>query len=92
MPDVPTIIESGVPGFEVTVWYGVCAPAKVPKATIAKLTTDLVRAVNTADVSQRLAEQGVNPEPIADEQFAEFIKSESTKWTRVVKEAVIPRQ
>ena len=64
----------------------------MPKATIAKLNTDLVRALNTADVSQRLAEQGVNPEPIAGEQFAKFIKSESTKWARVVKEAVIPRQ
>lgn len=92
LPDVPTIIESGVSGFEVTIWYGVCAPAKVPKPTLAKLNADLVKALNMTDVRQRLAEQGVDPAPITAEQFAEFIKSETTKWAKVVKEAAIPQQ
>jgi tripartite-type tricarboxylate transporter receptor subunit TctC len=76
LPDVPTIIESGVSGFEVTVWYGVCAPAKVPKPTLAKLNADLVKALNMTDVKQRLAEQGVDPAPITAEQFAAFIESD----------------
>ena len=87
LPDVPTIAESGVPGFEVTVWQGMCAPAAVPKPILTKLNADLVKALNTPDVQERLAEQGVDPAPTTPEQFAAFIKSETIKWAKVVKDS-----
>ena len=85
LPDVPTIAESGVPGFEVMWWAGVCAPAKVPKPIVAKLNADLIKALNMADVQRRLEEQGVYAAPTTPEQFAAFIKSETIKWAKAVK-------
>lgn len=85
LPDVPTFIESGVRDFEITTWYGMCAPTAVPKPIEAKLNADLVKALNMPDLRQRLAEQGVDAEPSTPEQFAAFIKSETIKWARVVK-------
>jgi tripartite-type tricarboxylate transporter receptor subunit TctC len=87
LPDAATMIESGVPDFEVTVWYGMCAPAAVPKPILAKLNADLVKALNMPDVQQRLAAQGVDAAPTTAEQFAAFIKSETAKWAKVVKDA-----
>jgi tripartite-type tricarboxylate transporter receptor subunit TctC len=85
LPDVPTMIESGVPGFEVTVWYGIFAPAGVPKAVVAKLNADLVKTLNLPDVKDRMAQQGADPAPTTPEQFAAFQKSEVAKWAQVVK-------
>ena len=85
LPDVPTMIESGVPGFEVTVWYGIFAPAGVPKALVAKLNADLVKTLNLPDVKERMAQQGADPAPTTPEQFAAFQKSEVAKWAQVVK-------
>ncbi len=87
LPEVPTIAESGVPGFAVTSWSGMCAPAAVPKPIIAKLNADVAKALNMPDVLRRLAEQGVEAVPSSPEQFATFIKSETIKWAKVVKDA-----
>ena len=92
VPDVPTIAESGVPGFEVTVWYGICAPAAVPKPILEKIGADALKVLAMADVRQRLADQGVDIEPMDAAQFAAFIKAETTKWAKVVKEAGIQPQ
>jgi tripartite-type tricarboxylate transporter receptor subunit TctC len=92
LPDVPTIIESGIPGFEVLVWYGVCAPARVPKPILATLNADFVRALNSPDMKQRLADHGVDPVPGTADAFAAFIKSETAKWAKVIKDAGIPPQ
>jgi tripartite-type tricarboxylate transporter receptor subunit TctC len=89
LPDVPTIAESGVPGFSVTSWYGLCAPAAVPKPILARLHDDLVKVLAMPDTQQRLSEQGIDVTPSSPEEFAEFIKSEVAKWAKVVKEAGI---
>ena len=91
LPDVPTMIESGV-AVDVTVWYGLCAPAAVPKAILSKLNADLHKALNAPDVRRRLVDQGVDPAPSTAGEFAEFIRSETEKWARVVRDAGIPQQ
>jgi tripartite-type tricarboxylate transporter receptor subunit TctC len=91
LPDVPTMLESGIV-VDVTVWYGLCAPAAVPKNILAKLNADLHKALNSPDVQRRLTEQGVDPAPSTPEQFAAFIRSETEKWARVVKDAGVPQQ
>ena len=92
LPAVPTIAESGVPGFEVTVWFGLCAPAAVPKAIIAKLNAEVAKAVNSPDLRSRFEQLGVDPQSLTIEQFTVFIKSETARWANVVKEAGIPSQ
>jgi tripartite-type tricarboxylate transporter receptor subunit TctC len=89
MPELATIAESGVPGFEVTAWTGLCAPAALPKPLVAKLNADMVKLLSMPDTQRRLAEQGVDTAPTTPEQFAEFIKSEIVKWAKVVKDAGI---
>lgn len=91
LPDVPTMIESGIP-VDVTVWYGLCVPAAVPKPIIAKLNADLHQALNAPDVQRRLVEQGIDSAPSTPDQFAAFIRSETEKWARVVKDAGVPQQ
>ena len=92
VPDVPTIAESGVPGYEVVVWYGICAPAGTPKPIVAKINADMVKALNMPDLRQRLFLQGVDATPNTPEEFRSFIKSETIKWAKVVKDAGIPSQ
>jgi tripartite-type tricarboxylate transporter receptor subunit TctC len=89
LPELPTIAESGVPGFEVTAWTGMCAPAALPKLLVAKLNGDMAKALSMSDTQRRLAEQAIDVAPTTPEQFAEFIKSEVAKWAKVVKEAGI---
>jgi len=85
LPNVATIAESGVPGFEVTVWYGVAAPAAVPKPVLEKIYADMIKALKTPDLQQRLLEQGIDPAPTTPEQFAAFIRSEIARWAKVAK-------
>ena len=89
LPDVPTIAESGVPGFSVTSWYGLCAPAGVPQPVLAKLQADVVKLLTRPDTERRLAEQGIEVAATNSEQFAEFVKAEIAKLAKVVKEAGI---
>ena len=92
LPDVPTVAESGFPGFEVTVWYGVRAQAAVPKPILAKLNATLVRTVNLPEMKARLAESTIDASPTTPEEFAAFIRAETEKWARVVKDAGIQKQ
>jgi tripartite-type tricarboxylate transporter receptor subunit TctC len=93
LPEIPTIHESGVPGFEVTVWYGVMAPAAVPRPILDKLHADTLKALGTADLRQRLELQGIDPGSSATRQeFAAFVKAETVKWAKVVRDANIPTQ
>jgi tripartite-type tricarboxylate transporter receptor subunit TctC len=91
LPDVPTMMESGV-AVDVTVWYGLCAPAAVPKAVLAKLNADLHKVLNAPDTQRRLTEQGVDPAPSTPAEFAAFIRAETGKWAKVVKDAGVPQQ
>ena len=92
LPDVPTIAESGVPNFEVTVWYGLCTPAAVPKPVLSKLRADVVSAVSSPDLRSRLDLLGVDAQSMTADEFTAFIRSETNRWAAVVKTAGIPRQ
>jgi tripartite-type tricarboxylate transporter receptor subunit TctC len=87
LPEVPTFEESGYPGFEITVWYGVCAPAAVPKPVLARLNAEVVKALNAPELRQRFADMGVEPTPVSVAQFSAFIKSETVKWAKAVKDS-----
>ena len=92
LPDVPTVAESGYPGFEVTVWYGVCAPAGVPKPILAKLSATLLKVLNMPETKARLAQNSIEAAPTSPAEFLAFIKSEAAKFTKVVKDAGIPKR
>ena len=92
LPEVPTIAEAGLPGFEVVVWYGVCAPAATPRAIQAKLEADIVRAVASADLQKRLLDQGVEAQPMSALQFAAYMQAETDKWARAIKGAGIQQE
>ena len=92
LPDVPTVAESGYPGFEVTVWYGVVTQSAVPKPILAKLSATLLKTLNQPELKARLAESTIEAEPGTPEQFAAFIAAETAKWAKVVKDAAIPKQ
>jgi|LNFM01.1.fsa_nt_gb tripartite-type tricarboxylate transporter receptor subunit TctC len=87
MPDLPTIAEAGVPGFAVENWYGMLVPARTPKEIIATLNTELLRVLALPDVRERLASNGMIPFPSTPEQFAAYIKAETAKWAKVVKDS-----
>jgi tripartite-type tricarboxylate transporter receptor subunit TctC len=85
VPDVPTIAESGVPGYSATSWFGLLAPAGTPAPVMAKLHASILKALADPEVKKKLAEQGAEPHGEKPEQFAEFIRSETAKWGRTVK-------
>ena len=85
LPDVPTIAESGVPGYSATSWSGILAPAATPAPVIAKLNASILKALADPEVKKKLAEQGAEPHGEKPEQFAEFIRSETAKWGQTVK-------
>ncbi|HEX7892400.1 MAG TPA: tripartite tricarboxylate transporter substrate binding protein [Ramlibacter sp.] len=85
LPDVPTIAEAGVPGYEATSWFGMFAPANTPAPIVTRLNTALVKVLADPEVKKKLAEQGAEPYGEKPEQFAEFIRKESAKWSQVVK-------
>ena len=84
-PDVPTIAESGFPGFEATAWYGVLAPAKTPKPVVSRLHNEIVKVLQEPDVKNRLTGLGFEIVGSTPEQFSAYIKSEITKWAKAVK-------
>ena len=87
LPQVPTVAESGYKGFEAVTWFGVVAPAGVPKDIVRRLNTELNKALQTADVKQKLSDQGADVLGGTPEQFGELIKSEITRWAPVIKES-----
>jgi tripartite-type tricarboxylate transporter receptor subunit TctC len=88
-PDLPTLAESGVPGYEVITWVGFWAPAGTPKDIIAKLNTEIVKALRNPEVQASFLTQGVETAPSTPEQADAFLKSEIAKWAKVVKAANI---
>ena len=88
-PDIPTVAESGIPGFEVTAWYGVSAPARTPRPIIERLNTEIVRALNAPDLRQRLTLQGADPVGNSPEQYTAFVENEIAKWAKVIHAAGI---
>jgi tripartite-type tricarboxylate transporter receptor subunit TctC len=84
--DVPTMAEAGVPGYEVTSWQGVFAPAGTPPAIVSRLNTEIVKILNMPDVRERMEQMGIDPVANTSEEFAAFQKAEITKWAKVVKD------
>jgi tripartite-type tricarboxylate transporter receptor subunit TctC len=89
LPEVPSFVESGYPGFEVTVWYGLCGPARLPGTVIATLLAGIGKTLAAPDLRRRFAAQGVEPRPVGGSDFDAFFKNEVARWAKVVKEAGI---
>jgi len=85
MPELPTLAESGLPGFDITTWWGFLAPAGTPKEIVAKWNAEVVRILSTAEMKAFFAQQGAEPAPTTPDQFAELIRSEIPKYAKIVK-------
>ena len=92
LPEVPTMIEGGVPGFVVTQWHGMLAPAGTPRAIVERLHADIVRALQQPDVIARLAADGTEGVGSTPQQFLVHMKAEREKWVKVIKETGITVQ
>ncbi len=91
LPDVPTVIEAGVPGYEVTIWYAMFVPAATPKPIIARLNSVIVKVLESPEMKARLGQTGIDAATSTPEELAAWVKVEVEKWTRVVKLAnVVP--
>ena len=86
LPDVPTVAEQGVPGFESVAWWGVVAPAGTPPAIIARLNEELVKALKTPEVAEKLAAQGMDVVGSKPEALQSFLQAEIARWAKVVKD------
>jgi tripartite-type tricarboxylate transporter receptor subunit TctC len=86
-PDVPTVAESGLPGYEIGSWQGVFAPAKTPPEIVKRLNTEIVKIINMPDVQAKLIDLGAEPVGNSSEDFTVFVKAEVVKWGEVVKKS-----
>jgi tripartite-type tricarboxylate transporter receptor subunit TctC len=89
LPEVPTVAESGVPGFEVNVWFGMQVPAGTPRPVVEKLNRDIVALLKEPDVVKRFRDQGVEVVASTPEQFSQLVHSEVGKWTQLIQDANI---
>ncbi len=89
LPDLPTVAEAGVPGYEFTGWWGVVVPARTPHAVISKLNGELVKILAQPDVRERLVREGADPASTTPEAFTAYMRSEVAKWSKVIKTANI---
>jgi len=87
LPDVPTAAEAGLPGFEVTTWYGVLAPAGTPRAIVERLNTELGRIMLAPELQPRLADMATEPRSGTPEAFAAYLREETAKWGKVIRDA-----
>ena len=85
--DIPTVAESGVPGFENVTWYGMFAPAKTPREIVNKLNAQVVRILAEPDMAQRLSSQGAEPRSSTPDELAKFMRVEFERWAKVIKSA-----
>ena len=85
LPDLPTIAEAGLPGYEANNWYGILLPAKTPRAIVERLHREIVKVLNTPAIKEQLFRQGLDASPSTPQEFGAYIKSEIAKWAKVVK-------
>lgn len=85
LPDLPAVAET-VPGFEYEIWYGLFAPSKTPAPIVAKISTDVQRALREPDVIQQLVAQGTEPAPTTPEQLSQYIRDDTARWVKIVRE------
>lgn len=84
VPEIPTLIESGLPGFDTATWYGIFVPAKTPKEVVQKLNEDLVKVIRSPEVRSNLEAQGYTVNGTSPEELARLVKSELARWSRVI--------
>jgi tripartite-type tricarboxylate transporter receptor subunit TctC len=85
LPEVPTVSEAGLPGFDVTSWYGVFAPAVLPRDLVTRVNGDITAVLQAPDLRERLQRMDAEPSPLSPEDFARFVREEIAKWAKVVK-------
>jgi len=88
-PEVPTVDEAGVPGYDVTVWFGILAPAGTPKPIIDRLNAEMVKVIRTPEITDRFMKAGVDPVASTPEAFSGYLKSEVGRWAKVIQDAGI---
>ena len=86
LPDLPTVAESGVPGYAAVGWFGLLAPAKTPAAIVAKLSADANKVLAEPDVKRRMQIVGAEPSGDTPREFASFIREDQAKWSKLMKE------
>jgi tripartite-type tricarboxylate transporter receptor subunit TctC len=89
MPELPTISESGVPGYMAEFWWGIAAPAKTPTDIVNRLSAELTKALQSPELKQRFAVEGAEPAVMTREQFTKFVSNEITRWRKVARDANI---
>jgi len=87
LPEVPTMAESGLPGFDATAWYSIVVPAGTPKAIISRLHAELVKILKTPDIRERLISEGADVETSTPEELAAFVRAEIPKWSKAVRDS-----
>ena len=92
LPEVPTMHESALPNFEVTSWYGLCAPSGTPAPVLDKVNADLTAVLRLPEINQRFQDLVVEAAPTSREEFGQFIRAETARWAKVIKAAGIPQQ
>ncbi|HEU0289524.1 MAG TPA: tripartite tricarboxylate transporter substrate binding protein [Burkholderiales bacterium] len=90
VPDVPTMAESGLPGYEFVIWFGMFAPAGTPKTIISRLNQEIVKSLASPDMRDKLAQTGVDAESSTPEQLGQLLRSDVAKWAKIIKAAGIP--
>ena len=90
VPDVPTVAESGLPGYEFVIWFSLFAPSGTPKAIITRLNQEIVKALAMPDMGEKLAQTGVDAESSTPEQLGQLLRSDVAKWAKIIKAAGIP--
>jgi len=89
LPDVPTVVESGYPGFDNTIWHGVLGPANLPREIVARLNREVIKVLAMPDVQKMLGAEGGVVSPTTPEEFEAFIRAEVPKWEKIIKQAGI---
>jgi tripartite-type tricarboxylate transporter receptor subunit TctC len=85
LPDVPTLAEAGVPGYESGIWLGLMAPKATPRPVLERLNVEINKIISSADVREAWTRQGAQPMGMAIDQFDKFLRAEIVKWAKVVK-------
>jgi tripartite-type tricarboxylate transporter receptor subunit TctC len=86
-PELPTMEEAGVPGFEASSWFGLVAPARTPAAVVAILTDDVMKALGDPDLARKLSDVGAETGSLSGSAFGAFLRAETEKWSKVVKDS-----
>ncbi len=89
LPDVPTMVEAGIPGYELTNWFGLMLPAGTPRDVVQRINADIAKVLKMPDVRERLLGMAAEPVGSTPEQFSVFLKSETEKWAKVIKDGAI---